>query len=190
MGKTAVIFSVMGDCKQGWREFAQLTAAQGLMALTFLWRDCGPAGPTNEAALIQNFVNDARGAINFVRAQGAEKIILAGASLGGVASAKLAVESQASGIIVLAAPLQIPGSDFKVEAAELNTDIPKLFLSAEEDYVVPLEDSRALYDLAAEPREWQTYPSNEHGTELFSTEMGGEIQLRILEFILGIASTN
>src|SRR5688500_81473 len=28
-GKTAVIFSVMGNCKPGWRELAQLTAAQG-----------------------------------------------------------------------------------------------------------------------------------------------------------------
>jgi alpha-beta hydrolase superfamily lysophospholipase len=187
-GKKAVIFSVMGNCEPGWREFAWLTAAQGLMALTYQWRDCGPSGPTSEEELIQNFVNDARGAIDFVRAQGAEEIILAGASLGGVASAKLAIESQASGIIVFASPLQIPGSDFKVEAAELNTDIPKLFLTAEEDYVVPLEDSRALYDLAAEPKEWQTYPGNEHGTELFGTDVGEEVQLRILEFILEIAS--
>jgi alpha-beta hydrolase superfamily lysophospholipase len=188
-GKTAVIFSVMGSCEPGWREFAQLTAAQGLMALTYQWRDCGPSGPINEAELIKNFVNDARGAINFVRAQGAEEIILAGASLGGVASAKLAIESRASGIVVFASPLQIPGRDFKVEAAELDTDIPKLFLTAEEDYVVPLDESQALYDLAAEPKEWQTYPGNEHGTELFDTEIGENVQLRILEFILGIAST-
>jgi alpha-beta hydrolase superfamily lysophospholipase len=188
-GKTAVIFSVMGNCQPGWREFAQLTAAQGLMALTYQWRDCGPAGPTDEAKLIQNFVNDARGAIGFVRARGAEEIILAGASLGGVASAKLAIEAQASGIIVFASPRQIPRSDFKVEAEELNTDIPKLFLTAEEDYVVPLKDSRALYDLAAEPKEWQTYPGNEHGTELFETDLGEEVQLRILQFILEIAST-
>jgi alpha-beta hydrolase superfamily lysophospholipase len=187
-GKTTVIFSVMGNCKPGWREFAWLTAAQGLMALTYPWRDCGPSGPTDEAELIQNFVNDARGAINFVRAQGAEEIILAGASLGGLASAKLAIESQASGIIVLASPLQIPGWDFKIEAAELNTDIPKLFLRAENDHVIPLDDSRALYDLAAEPKEWQTYPGNEHGTDLFDTDIGEELQHRILGFILEIAS--
>jgi len=179
----------MGSCKPGWREFAWLTASQGLMALTYPWRDCGPSGPTNEAALIQNFVNDARGAINFVRSQGAEKIILAGASLGGLASAKLAIESQASGIIVFASPLQIPRSDFKIEAAELNTDIPKLFLTAENDPVVSLDASRALYDLAAEPKEWQAYPGNEHGTELFETEVGEEVQQRILRFILEIAST-
>lgn len=188
-GKTAVIFSVMGNCKPGWREFAQLTAAQGLMALTYLWRDCGESGPTNEAELIRNFVNDARGAIDFVRSRGAEEIILAGASLGGLASAKLAIESQASGIIVFASPLQIPGWDFKIESAELNTNIPKLFLTAEEDYVVPLDDSRALYDLTAEPKEWQTYPGNEHGTELFATDVGEAVQLRILDFILEIAST-
>src|SRR6185295_16056157 len=39
-GETAVIFSVMGECNPGWREFAQLTAAQGFMALTYQWRGC------------------------------------------------------------------------------------------------------------------------------------------------------
>ena len=94
-GTTAVIFSVMGNCKPGWREFAQLTAAQGLVTLTYQWRGCRASGSANEAEL-KKFVDDLRGAISFMREQGAEKIILAGASLGGVASAKLAVESQAS----------------------------------------------------------------------------------------------
>jgi alpha-beta hydrolase superfamily lysophospholipase len=188
-GKTAVIFSVMGNCKPGWREFAWRTAAQGLMALTYQWRECGPSGPSDEAELIQNFVNDARAAINFVRAQGAKDVILAGASLGGLAAAKLAIESQARGIIVFASPLEVPGWDFKIEAAELNTNIPKLFLTAENDRVVSLNSSRALYDLAAEPKEWQTYPGNQHGTDLFEAEIGEEVQLRILEFILDAAST-
>lgn len=90
-GKTAVVFSVMGNCKPGWREFAQLTAAQRIMALTYPWRGCREGGLADEDEL-QKFVDDARGAIAFVRAQGAEKIILAGASLGGVASAKLATD--------------------------------------------------------------------------------------------------
>jgi alpha-beta hydrolase superfamily lysophospholipase len=187
-GKTAVIFSVMGNCKPGWREFAQLTAAQGLMALTYRWRDCGETGPTSEAELIKNFVNDARGAIDFVRARGAEEIILAGASLGGVASAKLAIESQARAIVVFASPLQVPGWEVRVEAQDLSADIPKLFLTAENDRIVSLDAARALYELAVEPKEWQTYPGDEHGTELFETETGAEIQRRILEFILEAAS--
>ncbi len=188
-GKTAVIFSVMGNCKPGWRELAQLTAAQGLMALTYQWRDCGPAGPVSDAQLVKNFVNDARGAIRFVRDQGAENIILAGASLGGIASAKLAVESRASGLIIFASPPKIPNYDFLIDATDLDTNIPKLFITAESDSVVPAEESRKMYELAAEPREWQTYPGTAHGTDLFKTEKGKEAQERILAFILSIAKT-
>jgi len=185
-GKTAVIFSVMGNCKPGWREFAQLTAAQGYMALTYQWRGC-KAGAVDEV-LIQKFLDDTRAAITFVREQGAEKIILVGASLGGCASAKLVVESQASGIIVLASPPSISQWGFEIQPADLNTDIPKLFITAENDDTVPADATRALYDLAAEPKEWQTYPGTAHGTDLFDGESGTELQQRILNFIQMIAT--
>lgn len=181
-GETAVIFSVMGNCKPGWREFAQLTAAQGFMALTYQWRGCRESGSVDENE-IQKFVEDARGAINFVRGQGAEKIILVGASLGGLASAKVAVETQASGLVVLASPPSIPQWGFEIGPADLNTDIPKLFITAENDNTVSADDSRALYALAAEPKEWQTYPGTAHGTDLFDGENGAELEQRILRFI-------
>ena len=186
-GKTAVIFSVMGNCKPGWREFAWLTAAQGLMALTYPWRGCRESGFTDEDEL-QKFVDDARGAISFVREQGAEKIILVGASLGGLASAKLAIESDASGIVVVASPPGIPEWGFTIVPADLNTDIPKLFITAENDPTVPASATRQLHDLAAEPKEWQTYPGNKHGTDIFESDSGEAMQQRILQFILGIAS--
>jgi len=183
-GKTAVIFSVMGNCTPGWREFAQLTAAQGYMALTYQWRGC----KTNSVddVLIRKFVEDARAAIAFAREQGVERIILAGASLGGCASAKLAVESGASGLIVLASPPAIPQWDFEIQSADLDTEIPKLFITAENDDTVPPDATRALYDLAAAPKEWQTYPGSAHGTELFEGESKSALQIRILEFIQGI----
>jgi pimeloyl-ACP methyl ester carboxylesterase len=184
-GKTAVIFSVMGNCKPGWREFAQLTAAQGFMALTYQWRGCKQNSV--DEVLIQKFLEDTRAAITFVREQGAEKIILVGASLGGCASAKLAVESQASGIVVLASPPSIPQWGFEIQAADLDTDIPKLFITAENDDTVPAEATRALFELAAEPKEWQTYPGTAHGTDLLDGESGPALQQRILDFILKIS---
>ena len=187
-GTTAVIFSVMGDCKPGWREFAQLTAAQGLMTLTYSWRGCMTSGSVDEDE-IQKFVDDLRGAIAFMRAQGATKIILAGASLGGCASAKLAVESQADGLIVIASPPEISQWGFSIDAADINTGIPKLFITAEHDDTVSADKTRQLFDLAAEPKEWQTYPGTAHGTDLFDGENGEDVQGRILEFILAIAST-
>ncbi len=142
-GKTVVIFSVMGNCKPGWRELAQLTAAQGLMALTYQWRGCRADGSVDEKE-IQKFVDDLRGAINFMREQGVEKIILAGASLGGCASAKLAVEAQASGLIVIASPTEIPQWNFEIKAADMNTDIPKLFITAENDNTVAADKTRCV----------------------------------------------
>lgn len=189
-GKTAVVFSMMGNCKPGWREFAQLTGAQArsVMALTYPWRGCRESGLAEQGEL-QKFVDDTRGAVDFVREQGAEKIILAGASLGGVASSKLAVESQASGLIIMASPPGIPEWGFEIEAADLNTEIPKLFITAENDPTVPASATRELYELASDPKEWQTYPGDRHGTDLFETENREAIQARIMEFILRIAST-
>jgi pimeloyl-ACP methyl ester carboxylesterase len=186
-GKTAVIFSPMGNCKPGWREFAQLAAAQGLMALTYPWRGCRESGLAEQDEL-QKFVDDARGAVDFVRDQGAEKTILAGASLGGLASAKLAIESEASGIIIVASPPGIPEWDFEIDPADLNTNIPKLFITAENDPIVPASATRQLHDLAADPKEWRTYPESRHGTDVFETESGEAMQQRILEFILKVAS--
>jgi esterase/lipase len=176
----------MGNCKPGWREFAQLTAAQGFMALTYQWHGCRESGAANEAEL-QKFVDDTRAAIDFVRERGAEKVILVGASLGGVASAKLAVESQASGLVILASPPSIPQWGFEIESAELDTDIPKLFITAENDDTVPATATRELYDLAAEPKEWQTYPGTAHGTDLFDGESSEDLQQRIIAFILRVA---
>src|SRR5688572_1705728 len=185
-GRTAVIFSVMGNCKPGWREFAQLTAAQGYMALTYQWRSC--KANSVDQALIQKFLDDTRAAITFVREQGAERIILVGASLGGCASAKLAIESQASGLVVVASPPSISQWGFEIESADLNTDIPKLFITAENDNTVPADSTRALYDLAAGPKEWQTYPGSAHGTDLFDGASAEELQQRILGFIQMIAA--
>ena len=185
-GKTAVIFSVMGNCKPGWREFAPLTSAQGLMSLTYLWRGCRESGSVDEDE-IQKFVDDLRGAISFMRDQGAEKIILVGASLGGCASAKLAVESQADGLIVLASPPEIKEWGFEIEAADMNADIPKLFITAENDDTVDADKTRALFELADEPKEWKTYPGTAHGTDLFETDNGEELQNQLLSFILTIA---
>lgn len=186
-GDTAVIFSVMGNCDPGWREFAQLTAAQGLTALTYLWRGCRENGSVDEAE-IQKFVDDLRGAIAFMRARGAQKIILVGASLGGCASAKLTVESQADGLVVVASPPDIEQWGFAIETGDMNSDIPKLFITAKEDDTVPVEATQELFNLASEPKEWKTYPGTAHGTELFDTQHKDEFQKTIQEFILSVVA--
>jgi esterase/lipase len=186
-GETAVIFSVMGNCKRGWEELAELVGQYNMMALTYQWRGCREDGSVDNGQ-IQKFVDDLRGAVKFISNQGAKKIILVGASLGGVASAKLAVETQASGLIVIASPPEISQWGFVVEASDMNTKIPKLFITSENDDTVAADKTRELFDLAAEPKEWQTYPGTAHGTDLFETESKKALQERILEFLLSVSS--
>ncbi len=187
-GDVAVIFSVMGNCKRGWEDMADLVAQNGMTALTYQWRGCKESGGVDEDE-IQKFVDDLRGAITFMREQGAKKIILVGASLGGCASAKLTVESQADGLIVVASPPEISEWGFTIKASDIDSSIPKLFVTAENDDTVSADKTRTLFDLAAEPKQWQTYPGTAHGTDLFDTQNKGEFQQRILEFILKVAST-
>ena len=184
-GNTAVIFSVMGNCKQGWTELAEDVAQKGMLSLTYVWRGCRPNGTVDDE-LIQKFVDDTRGAINFVREQGATQIILVGASLGGCASAKLLVESGAAGLIVLASPSEISQWGFQIDVADLQTGAPKLFITAENDSVVEMSATRALHDLSAEPKEWQTYPGQAHGTDLFETDNKDAVKQKIIDFIIGI----
>lgn len=186
-GDVAVIFSVMGNCKRGWEDMALLVAQHGMMALTYEWRGCRQSRGVVDSEL-RKFVDDLRGAIRYMRGQGATKIILAGASLGGVASAKLAVETSPNALVIVASPREIQDWDFEITLGDVNIDMPKLFITAENDSVVPTESSRELFDLVAEPKEWQTYPGTAHGTDIFETESGDEMQNRILEFILEIAS--
>lgn len=168
---------------------AQQVALNNMTALTYRWRGCRESGGVNEAEL-RKFVDDLRGAINFMRDRGAQRIILVGASLGGCASAKLTVEMGADALVVFASPAEIPQFDFVVEAGDVASDIPKLFLTAEKDRQVPLAAMQSLFDLAAEPKEWQTYPGTAHGTDLFNTEYGEDAQQRILEFILANRTGN
>jgi esterase/lipase len=186
-GDTVVIFSVMGNCKRGWEDMAELVAQHGMTALTYQWRGCRESGGAVETEL-RKFVDDLRGAINFAREQGAQKIILAGASLGGVASAKLAVEASPNALIVVAAPREIQEWDFEITLGDVNIDMPKLFITAENDSVVAIERSRELFDLVAEPKQWQTYPGTAHGTDNFETDHGTAMQQRILEFVLEVAA--
>ena len=163
---------------------AELVADNGMMALTYQWRGCKPNSV--DYVQIKKFVDDARGAINFIKAQGVGKIILVGASLGGCASAKLAVESGVDGLIVLASPPAISQWGFEISPADLHTDIPKLFITAENDDTVPADATRAVYDLALDPKEWQTYPGSAQGTKLFETDARADVQDRILQFIRSI----
>jgi dienelactone hydrolase len=184
-GPTAVIFSPMSDQRQAsWAAVAQDAARAGYLALTFDFRFWRPNGG-RDLALMNVADQDLLAAVAYVRAEGAAAVALVGASLGGMASAKAAGPAGAAALVVISAPLGHPDLEIEVTSLDLAAArMPKLFIAALDDPLVPAEQTRAMFDVAPEPKTWLTYPAAEHGTALLATSHGPDLRQRLLDFLL------
>lgn len=183
-GATALILSNMGDNDPtAWAGEAPLFAEQGYLVLTYSFRY--PLR-TNRftAAMAKQTVDDLSAAVTFVRTRGAETIVLLGASLGGMATAKVAATIQPAAMIVMSSPAALLEFDLQVTADELSAiTAPKLFIASQDDTIVPSAATQQMYDLAAEPKEIHLYPGSAHGVQLFTTEQAADLRQRLLAFV-------
>lgn len=176
-GSTAVILSNMGDnSSAAWEKFAPSLA--GVTVYTYEFRHANFARST-----VADTVIDLIAVAGHARNQGATKVILIGASLGGMASVKAAAPVGAAGVVVIASPWDIPQFDYAITAQELAVPCPKLFLTGEGDPTVPMASTRRLFDSAAEPKQWQSYADTAHGVQLFAGPHGEAVKQRLIAFV-------
>ncbi len=190
-GTTAVVLSNMGDNDPAaWEDFAPTLADADYTVLTYAYRF--PTHTSNlDATKANGAVDDLAGAVAFVRRQGAQRVILIGASLGGMATAKVAARLRADGVVIIASPIDRQTTlQLRVEPAELTAiTASKLFVASDDDANVDIAETRALFDQAREPKQWQTYPSTAHGTQLLATTHGDALRQRLLEFVRALATS-
>ena len=103
------------------------------------------------------------------RTQGEERIVLAGASRGGVTSLRVAAgrgdDNNIVGVVAISTPLELEGERLYTDGDLRMIIAPKLVISSEfEDYV---EDVRNIFALLEDPRQLTIYPGDAHGTDLF-----------------------
>jgi esterase/lipase len=182
-GATAVVLSNMGDNDPApWDAFAARLAERGYLVLTYTFRY-----PTNTAAfdtaMANHTVDDLRGAIAQVRAAGATRLALVGASLGGMATAKAAAVEKPAAIVVLSAPVDLTEFAFHVRPSELRSAVPKLFIGSADDGTVPFAETQRMFTLAADPKELHPYSGSAHGLRLFDGEHANDLTQRLLAFI-------
>jgi pimeloyl-ACP methyl ester carboxylesterase len=154
----------------------QRLAQQGYLVLAYDFRGYGDSAGGGTL----NFDADLRGAIDFVRQQGATRIILLGSSMGGTTSLKAAATESVAGVITLSAPQHfaaISVSDAEVQAIST----PKLFVNSQDDTYA--DDTAHMYTVASEPKHLVIYTGVAHGIEIFSTEHGADLIQRIFDFI-------
>lgn len=121
----------------------------------------------------------------FVHTQGARRVVLVGASLGALATIKVAAAAGVTAVVILAAPLgPVSGLNLQVTPAEVQViSAPKLFIASEGDEAGFADDVQQMYNLAAGPKDLQFYPGRAHGTDLLTTASGPAVIERILAFI-------
>ncbi len=155
----AVIFSNMDtNCPDDWAPVVSELFRCGHMILTYNYYR------TDRAR-----TDDLRDAVAFIRTKGAEKIILIGASRGGVSAISVASDPNINyGIIAIAAisaPRVYEGTLFYSTEELRAIKVPKLLISSEnEDWA---NDTHEMYKIFNEPKDMQFYQGNAHGTEIF-----------------------
>lgn len=112
-------------------------------------------------------------AVDYLRDEGVEAVVLVGASIGGEASVRAAADRPdlVAGVVALS-----PGGG-EDRAGELTGE--KLFVVAEDDRERFVETTRAMYEGADEPKDLVEYESDAHGQRLFGTEHAPDLLERI-----------
>jgi esterase/lipase len=188
-GDTAVVFAHMagGDNdQQNWIPFAKEVARRGFTALTFNFRCYGESGCGGRDSGSILLSKDVGAAIDFLRKQGFERIVCAGASMGGRGCVNVAFDRELEGIIIVAGT----GSsdpDRQDLADFISPNMPKLFIVSENDHIVDRTLAMtSLYESAPEPKIFKTYPGSAHGTELFDTRYAQAFRETIFSFLYEI----
>jgi alpha-beta hydrolase superfamily lysophospholipase len=177
--RTAVVLAHMSDgdlCV--WAPFARSLAKQGLFAFPFDFRGHG----FSEGVLDHSrAAADIRAAVGAVRRLGARKVVVVGASLGGIAAIVAApkISPALAGVASVSGPAEIVG-ELNARPAATRLRVPTLYLAAEQDQNGPYDfaaDARTLHDATGtSEKRLEIVPGTRHGTFL----VGGSARARSL----------
>jgi len=178
---TIVFFHGNGDCLATASEAAYpyIEAGYGFLVAEYRGYSGLPGSPTE-----QGLYADARAVLDGLATQGVkpEKILLMGHSLGTGVAVQMASEHRAGGLILLAPYLSIPKlaqlkypifpvyylarDRFNSESKIAAIHAPLLIVNGTHDQLIPPAQGKKLYELAQEPKEYDSLPGRGHNDVL------------------------
>ncbi len=187
-GTDGVVLSHMLPADQSsWWDFARKLADRGYLVLTYDFRGyCpgGDAGCSQGSKDVAAIWQDVIGAIRFLRSQGAHRIELVGASMGGTASLVAASRpgTDVAAVVTLSAPTSIEGLTAD-ESVLTNVSAAKLFVAGNSDPTGSAQAAQQLYDESPPPKRVEIVTSPDHGTDLLSGNQAGIVQTLIFNYL-------
>jgi len=151
-----------------WAPYARRLAAKGIFVLAFDLRGHGGSKGRQEYGRLGL---DVAAAVRAVRGLGARKVVVVGASLGGIAGVVGAatVRPLVAGLVAVSAPAEIAGRLNALPSAA-RLAVPTLYLAAEEDQNAPYDfaaDAQRLYDATGTAeKKVEVVPGSLHGVAL------------------------
>lgn len=182
-GKVALVLApTYPGGQDGWTAFAKAAFEKGYRVLTIDFEGYGASKGSPSPA---NTPADIAAAITFLKGHGAEKIILAGAGLGGSAAILAAnKDGDIQGVALISASRGVEGLQVADgDLAALKT--PSLWLAARNDLTQNVEEMSAKAG-SAKKDIWIYEGSSLHGTYIFDGADGPDMQRRLLEFVAAV----
>jgi dienelactone hydrolase len=183
-GRTGVILSHMGpqgnDQSQWWR-MAEDLADRGYLVLTYNYSGVCPRGPalcsTGTTSLAAP-APDLMGAIRFLGAQGAHRLVLGGASMGAMASLKVAARPGVNvSAVVSLSGVRLPQTSYSLGQSTIRQiDEPKLFLAGKFDDEAA-RAARHWLAWAGAPKSGKILDTGLHGTDMINLASGQDADM-------------
>lgn len=173
---------------------AMIQSGYGLLAISYRGFE-GSTGSATQAGLIV----DALAAFDWLSARG-EKIVLYGQSLGSGVAVHVAVQRKAEAVVLevpFTAVVDVAAGQYPIFPVRwllqdqwrsrdviADIDAPVLIVGAGRDGVVPVEQSRQLFELASEPKRYVLLPESSH-IGPWDHGMGDVLDAFLAEFLAG-----
>jgi pimeloyl-ACP methyl ester carboxylesterase len=184
---TGVVLAHMLPADQrSWYAFAERLGALGYRALTFDFRGYCPGGDggcSTGDRDVGAIWQDVRGAVNYLRDHGVQRVALAGASMGGTASLIVASQpdERIDAVATLSAPVSIEGLTVTPEQLQAIT-AAKLFVAGNGD-TTAADAAQDFYNQTLQPKRVEIYPSDDHGTDLLTGNQSENVRTLLLSWL-------
>jgi dienelactone hydrolase len=169
-----------------WWGFAEDLADEGYLVLTYNARGYCPGamgGCSGGEQDLGEIWRDVVGAVGFLRSEGAQRVSLVGASMGGTASLYAAAQEdlQLEAIVTLSAPAAFEGMDLTPDVLT-RVDAAKLFVAGLDDGPYA-DDAQRLYDTSPPPKRVEILTTGDHGTDVLSGNQAGRAGTLVLSYL-------